>query len=154
MAPCAPDPISGEKSPMQKPARIRVLSAITTGSLALAGLTALAVSSGSGHAAQRSTLTAQAASFPPVDINQCPTLQAGYPVGGCVAQLQEDLNLIAGTNILTVDGDFGPRNSKTYQAVIAFQTSQGLKPDGLVGPQTKQKLNAALRSEERRVGKE
>ncbi|HLK78709.1 MAG TPA: peptidoglycan-binding domain-containing protein [Streptosporangiaceae bacterium] len=129
---------------MQKPARIRVLSAITTGSLALAGLTALAVSSGSGHAAQRSTLTAQAASFPPVDINQCPTLQAGYPVGGCVAQLQEDLNLIAGTNILTVDGDFGPRNSKTYQAVIAFQTSQGLKPDGLVGPQTKQKLNAAL----------
>lgn len=129
---------------MQKSARFRVLSAITTGSLALAGLTALAVSSGSGHAAQRGTLTAQTSSFPPVDINQCPTLQAGYPIGGCVAQLQEDLNSIAGNHNLTVDGDFGPVGSKTYQAVVAFQESQGLKPDGLVGPETKQKLDAAL----------
>lgn len=129
---------------MRKSARLRALSAITTGSLALAGLTALAVSSGPAHAAHRATLTAHTASFPPVDIDQCPTLHAGYPIGGCVAQLQEDLNLIAGNNDLTVDGDFGPVNSQTYQAVIAFQEAQGLQPDGLVGPQTKQKLDAAL----------
>jgi hypothetical protein len=131
-----------------QPVKFRILSAITAGSLALAGLTALAVSSGSGsgsgHAAQPGKLAAQTESFPPVDIDQCPTLQAGYPIGGCVAQLQEDLNLIAGNNSLTVDGDFGPVGSQTYQAVIAFQESQGLKPDGLVGPQTKQKLDAAL----------
>lgn len=38
----------------------------------------------------------------------------GYPTGG-------------------VDGIFG---EKTRQAVIAFQTSQGLQADGVVGPQT------------------
>lgn len=120
-----------------QPAKFRILSAITAGSLALAGLTALVASSGSGHAAQPQTLAAQTESFPAVDIDQCPTLHVGYPIGGCVAQLQEDLNSIAGNNGLTVDGDFGPVGSQTYQAVVAFQKSHGVTPDGLVGPQTK-----------------
>jgi len=127
-----------------QPTKFRILSAITAGSLALAGLTALAVTSGSGHAVQPGALAAQTESFPPVNLDDCPTLHVGYPVGGCVAQLQEDLNLIAGNNSLTVDGDFGPVRSQTYEAVIAFQESHGLAPDGLVGPQTKTKLDAAL----------
>jgi peptidoglycan hydrolase-like protein with peptidoglycan-binding domain len=135
--------MSGEKFTMQ-PAKFRILSTITAGSLALAGLTAMVATSGSGHAAQPQALAAQTESFPPVDIDQCPILHVGYPIGGCVAQLQEDLNSIAGNNSLTVDGDFGPVGSQTYQAVVAFQESHGLTPDGLVGPQTKQQLDAAL----------
>lgn len=38
-----------EKSPMRKPARFRILSAITTGCLAVDGVTALAVGSGSSR---------------------------------------------------------------------------------------------------------
>lgn len=125
-----------------KPTKFRILSAITAGSLALAGLTALTV--GSGHAAQPGALAAQTGLFSAVNIDECPTLHAGYPIGDCVAQLQEDLNFIAGNNSLTVDGDFGPVGSQTYKAVIAFQDSRGLKPDGLVGPETKKQLDAAL----------
>jgi peptidoglycan hydrolase-like protein with peptidoglycan-binding domain len=127
-----------------QPTKFRILSAITAGSLALAGLTALAVGSGSGHAARPGPLAAQTEPFQPVDIDACPILHAGYPVGDCVAQLQEDLNSIAGNNSLTADGDFGPVGSLTYKAVIAFQESHGLNPDGLVGPETKKQLDAAL----------
>jgi len=127
-----------------QPTKFRILSAITAGSLALAGLTALAVGSGSGHAARPAALAAQTESFQPVNIDECPTLHVGYPIGDCVAQLQEDLNSIAGNNNLTVDGDFGPVGSQTYQAVIAFQESHGLMPDALVGPETKKQLDAAL----------
>lgn len=127
-----------------QPTKFRILSAITAGSLALAGLTALAVGSGSGHAARPGPLTAQTEPFQPVDIDACPTLHAGYPIGDCVAQLQADLNSIAGNNSLTVDGEFGPVGSLTYKAVIAFQESHGLNPDGLVGLETKKQLDAAL----------
>jgi len=132
-------------------AKLRLLSAITTGSLTVAAVVAITVGSGSGsranpassHTAQPVALAAQTASFPPVNIDDCPTLQAGYPTGGCVAQLQTDLNTIQG-NHLTVDGTFGPVDSQTYDAVTAFQQANNLQQDGVVGLATKQALDAAL----------
>jgi len=41
------------------------------------------------------------------------------------------------------DGSFG---LTTEAALIAFQTAHGLKPDGIVGAATAQKLNQALAS--------
>lgn len=58
-----------------------------------------------------------------------------------VSQLQKDLTGL-GFNTHGVDGWFG---SKTYDAVVSFQKSQGLKMDGVVGPITKAALNAVLR---------
>jgi hypothetical protein len=125
----------------------RVLSAITAGSLTLAVVAAITVGSGSGsgpgHTAQPAALAAQTESFPPVNIDDCPILHTGYPTGGCVAQLQTDLNIIQGRN-LTVDGTFGPVHSQTYNAVIAFQQAYGLQQDGMVGPATKNALEAAI----------
>ena len=76
-----------------------------------------------------------------MNLDACPTLHTGYPTGGCVAELQNELNLIAGSTIVTVDGTFG---SQTYNAVKAFQQSKGLTQDGMVGPDTKKALDAAL----------
>lgn len=59
--------------------------------------------------------------------------------GADVRALQQrlvDLGHLAGA----VDGDFGP---VTERAVIAFQTAQGLTPDGIVGPKTQAVLAAA-----------
>jgi g-D-glutamyl-meso-diaminopimelate peptidase len=39
----------------------------------------------------------------------------------------------AGYNVGPIDGIYGPR---TIQAVIEFQTDNGLVPDGIVGPKT------------------
>ena len=127
-----------------QPTKFRILSAITAGSLTLAVVAAITVGSGSGHTAHPAALAAQTESFLPVNLDNCPILHTDYPTGACVAQLQKDLNSIAGNNSLTVDGTFGSVGSQTYRAVIAFQQSQGLKPDGMVGPATKQALDAAL----------
>jgi peptidoglycan hydrolase-like protein with peptidoglycan-binding domain len=127
-----------------QPRKLRILSAITAGSLTLAVVAAITAGSGSGHTAQPAALAAQTDSFPPVNIDDCPTLHADYPTGGCVAELQKELNLIAGSTIVTVDGTFGPKGSQTYKAVIAFQQAQGLPQDGLVGPNTKKALDHAL----------
>ena len=81
-------------------------------------------------------------SFPPVRLDDCPTLLTGYQ-GGCVAQLQADLNIIQGSS-LVVDGNFGSVASPTYNAVIAFQKAHGLPQDGMVGPDMKKALAAAL----------
>lgn len=124
----------------------RVLSAMTAGSLTLAVVAAITVGSGSGHTPQPAALAAQTESFPPVNIDDCPILHTGYPTGECVAQLQTDLNIIQG-NHLAVDGTFGLAGSQTYKAVIAFQQAQGLPQDGLVGPDTKKALDAALSSD-------
>ncbi len=126
-----------------QPRKFRILSAITAGSLTLAVVAAITVGSGSGHTAQPAALAAQTESFPPVNLDDCPTLHTGYPTGGCVAQLQTDLNIIQG-NHLTVDGTFGSVGSLTYYAVIAFQQANHLQQDGMVGPATKQALDAAL----------
>src|SRR5947208_3896492 len=125
-----------------QPKKFRILSAITAGSLALAGAATMA-SSGRGHAATHAALAAQTESFSPVDLDECPTLRTGYPTGGCVAQLQTDLKIIQDPN-LVVDGAFGPVHSQTWNAVTAFQATHGLDPDGVVGPATKSAIAAAL----------
>ena len=78
--------------------KLHVLSAITAGSLALA-VAGVAASSGTSHAATHAVLAAQTESFPPVNLDNCPTLYAGYPRGGCVAQLQTELNTILGLSL-------------------------------------------------------
>lgn len=87
-------------------------------------------------------LAAASESFPPVRLDDCPTLLTGYQ-GGCVAQLQADLNTIQGSS-LVVDGNFGSVGSPTYNAVIAFQRAHGLPQDAMVGPDMKTALAAAL----------
>jgi peptidoglycan hydrolase-like protein with peptidoglycan-binding domain len=122
--------------------KFRVLSAITAGSLALA-VVATTASSGTSPTATHAALAAQTELFSPVNLDDCPVLHTGYPTGGCVAQLQTDLNIIQG-NHLAVDGTFGSQGSQTYNAVIAFQQANGLPQDGLVGPDTKKALDVAL----------
>ncbi len=89
-------------------------------------------------------LAAASESVPPVNLDDCPTLLTGYQ-GGCVAQLQTDLNIIQGSN-LVVDGNFGSVGSPTYNAVIAFQKAHGFPQDGMVGPDMKKALAAAFRT--------
>lgn len=55
--------------------------------------------------------------------------------GDAVSALQNMLNA-AGYSV-DVDGDFGDR---THHAVVAFQKSQRLDADGVVGPKTWQTL--------------
>jgi lysophospholipase L1-like esterase len=125
-----------------QPRKFRTLSAVTAGSLALAAA-AITASSGTSQPPKHVALAAQSESVPPVNLDNCPTLHTGYPTGECVAQLQTDLNSIQG-NHLAVDGTFGSQGSQTYNAVIAFQQAHNLPQDGLVGPATKQALDAAL----------
>lgn len=61
-----------------------------------------------------------------------PVLKQGS-AGADVTKLQTLLKMPA----KEIDGDFGP---KTKAAVVAFQKANGLTPDGLVGPYTREKL--------------
>ncbi|HHW19448.1 MAG TPA: LysM peptidoglycan-binding domain-containing protein [Firmicutes bacterium] len=61
-------------------------------------------------------------------------------MGQAVAALQKALSFL-GFNVGPVDGIFG---IKTHAAVISFQESQGLWPDGIVGPKTREALRVAL----------
>ena len=54
-------------------------------------------------------------------------------------KLQNLLNEVSGSG-LNPDGDFGTR---TQKAVMAFQASQGLASDGIVGPKTWARLLTA-----------
>jgi len=119
--------------------KFRILSAIAAGSLALAAV-GISAADGTGRAAAHPALAAQMASFPPVSLDDCPTLRTGSSSAECVAQLQTDLNSLPG-NHLGVDGIFG---SQTRDAVAMFQQAHGLKQDGIVGPGTKKALDAAL----------
>ena len=60
------------------------------------------------------------------------------PEGADVRAVQDVLNFhIRRFEPLVVDGVFGP---KTHARVVEFQRANGLKPDGLVGPNTLGKL--------------
>lgn len=68
---------------------------------------------------------------PPPPTSPCPTLRIGSR-GADVVRLQQ-LLLANGFNPGPIDGIFG---SRTQSAVIAFQRSKNLVPDGIVGIQT------------------
>jgi len=53
--------------------------------------------------------------------------------GPSIRQVQERLNELGENPQLAADGTFGPM---TEAAVVAFQRSRGLTPDGIVGPNT------------------
>lgn len=72
-----------------------------------------------------------------------PTLRKGDR-GDEVKELQEQLNAM-GYDCGEADGVFGTR---TRNAVIKFQTDNGLKPDGIVGPQTWAALDKASEPQE------
>lgn len=61
--------------------------------------------------------------------------------GSAVKTLQKNLNTLIKAK-LTVDGEFG---TATYNAVIKFQTKYKLTADGIVGENTRKKLNALLK---------
>jgi len=67
-----------------------------------------------------------------------PTLRKGSR-DPYVLDLQEILNVI-GYNCGTADGIFG---TKTYNALVLFQTDAGLNPDGVCGPKTWAALDIA-----------
>ena len=69
-------------------------------------------------------------------LNIIRTLKQGM-TGEDVKALQDYLNA-HGYNCGTADGDFGP---KTKVAVILFQKANGLDPDGIVGPLTREYMN-------------
>ena len=58
-------------------------------------------------------------------------------VGADVRQTQECLQNL-GYEMGPIDGIYGP---KTYAGIVAFQTAQNIKIDGIVGPQTVSYLN-------------
>jgi len=118
-----------------------IASATAAGGLLLAGVTAAAFP-GAGHSPSRVQLAAYSASAPSIALDNCPILAQGYQ-GGCVNQLQTELNTIDHAG-LPVDGIFGPL---TRQAVITFQQQHGVTPaDGIVGPLTKAALDKASSS--------
>lgn len=61
--------------------------------------------------------------------------------GSTVKTLQKNLNTLIKAK-LTVDGEFG---TATYNAVIKFQTKYKLTADGIVGENTRKKINALLK---------
>jgi peptidoglycan hydrolase-like protein with peptidoglycan-binding domain len=71
-------------------------------------------------------------------MNSGPTLENGSR-GDDVRRLQRILVMIKVLDYTGIDGDFG---ANTEAAVKDFQQSEGLAPDGIVGPLTWQKLPA------------
>ncbi len=115
--------------------KVRLISAAMAGGLVLTGVTAAAIANTS-NAPTRLTLAADKTSSA-VNLGNCPTLAEGDH-GGCVNQLQTELNADDGAN-LPVTGTFGPA---TKAAVIIFQQEHHIVPaEGIVGPQTKAALD-------------
>ena len=116
--------------------KTRLLTVAMAGGLALTGATAAAIAN-IGHTPTHAALAANMASSPPANLDNCPMLAEGYH-GGCINQLQTELNTDNGTN-MPVDGIFGP---ETKKAVELFQQNHDIAPaDGIVGPQTKAALD-------------
>ena len=116
--------------------KIRILSAAVAAGLVFTGATAVAIAN-TGHAHTRTAPAADTNSSPTVNLDNCPILAEGYH-GGCVNQLQTELNADDGDN-LAVDGTFG---LMTKKAVERFQQEHNIVPaEGIVGPQTKAALD-------------
>ena len=115
--------------------KIRLISAAMAGGLVLTGVTATAIANTSPvptHVDLTANMTSSA-----INLDNCPTLAEPYH-GGCVNQLQAELNADDGDN-LAVDGTFGPA---VKTAVEIFQQEHNIVPaDGIVGPQTKTALD-------------
>jgi peptidoglycan hydrolase-like protein with peptidoglycan-binding domain len=77
---------------------------------------------------------------------QCTGSPAKYlergSVGHGVAEAQMALNahILAGQQALAIDGVFGP---KAQRMTEDFQRRNRLKPDGIIGPETREKLGLA-----------
>ena len=99
--------------------KIRLLTVAMAGVLVL---TAAAIAN-TVHAPTHADLAANMASSPPVNLDNCPMLAEGYN-GGCINQLQTELNTDNGTN-MPVDGIFGP---ETKKAVELFQQNHNIAP--------------------------
>ena len=116
---------------------VRLLSAAMAGGLIFTGVTATTIAD-TGQVPTRAALAADTPASPPVNLDNCPTLAEGYH-GGCVNQLQTELNADDGGN-LSVDSTFDPA---TREAVQVFQQEHNVVPvDGIVGRQTKAALDS------------
>jgi peptidoglycan hydrolase-like protein with peptidoglycan-binding domain len=118
--------------------KVHLLAVAVTGGLVLAGVTTAAMTN-TGHTptTHEALAAANLASSSAVNLDDCPTLAEGSPPGGCVIQLQTELNTDNNTTT-PVDGVFGPQ---TKAAVKTFQQEHNIVPaDGIVGPQTKAAL--------------
>lgn len=114
-----------------------IISAVTAGGLLATG-TAMA-GHNAGPPLAHATLAAQV--VPGVNLDSCPTLAEGSQ-GGCVSELQTELNTYNGAG-LPVTGTFGPL---TQRAVIKFQQENGVVPaQGVFGPSTKAALDQTAR---------
>jgi murein L,D-transpeptidase YcbB/YkuD len=130
-----------------------VVAAVVAVVLLLAILAAAGVFSSSGS---NSTETVPpTTTSPTTTVAQTPTTPAAKPVpapttnlspgdtGAEVKTLQRALASL-GYSPGKVDGDYGP---STQAAVEKFQTSAGIKADGIVGPQTLKALETALKNQ-------
>ncbi|MER7666838.1 peptidoglycan-binding protein [Kitasatospora sp. NPDC096128] len=102
------------------------------------GLALASVLTGVGAYAASAAPATTAPAPIPITSPACPANLRMGEADGCVTQLQLELNLTGAH--LTVDGQFG---SGTDTAVRTFQSSHSLTADGIVGPATKAKLDAA-----------
>jgi hypothetical protein len=128
-----------------------VVAAIIGIALLLAILAAAGVFSGGGHTATTPPPTTTA---PATTVAQTPPAPAPKPLpapttnlkpgdtGPQVETLQKAL-VSLGYSPGKVDGDYGP---STQAAVEKFQTSAGIKADGIVGPETLKALGTALKN--------
>jgi hypothetical protein len=128
-----------------------VVVAIVAIALLLAILAAAGVFSSGGHTA---TTTPPPTTTAATTVAQTPPAPAPKPVpapttnlkpgdtGTEVETLQKALASL-GYSPGKVDGDYGP---STQAAVEKFQTSAGIKADGIVGPETLKALGTALKN--------
>ena len=143
---------AGERSPpwYETIDRRVVVAAIVAIALLVAVLAAAGVFSGGSHPAAPPAPTTTVATTTPAAATPVPstssvpaptaTLKPG-DTGAQVKVLQRALASL-GHSTGKVDGDYG---QATEAAVKEFQTSAGLKADGIVGPATLRALTAALR---------
>lgn len=89
---------------------------------------------------KRSPVSTQATPVIPSIIKPAPVAQPAVSSGTAnIAAIQSRLNALGANPPLVVDGISGP---KTLAAIQAFQSANGITPDGIVGPITQAALAA------------